>query len=44
MSRKVSELEKIKQSYEVLENERTKLKILLTGKDKKIEQKEREAL
>lgn len=42
LSRRGVELEKIKQSYEGLENEKTKLKILMLSKDKKIEQRERE--
>lgn len=42
LSRKCLDLEKVKQNYDAIDNEKTKLKILMQSKDKKIEQKDRE--
>jgi 16S rRNA C1402 (ribose-2'-O) methylase RsmI len=42
LSKKCLELEKLKSSFDLQENEKTKLKILMQSKEKKIEQKERE--
>ncbi len=36
LAQKVAEFDKLKQTYDTLDNEKTKLKILLSGKDKKI--------
>ena len=41
LSRKCLELEKLKQTFDIVENEKTKLKILMQSKEKKIEQKDR---
>lgn len=35
-------MEKLKQTFDIVENEKTKLKILMQSKEKKIEQKDRE--
>ena len=42
LSRKCIELEKCKALCDTIDNEKTKLKILMQGKEKKIEQKERD--
>ena len=39
LSRKCLELEKLKASFDLVENEKIKLKILMQSKDKKVEQK-----
>ena len=41
LSKKCLELQKLKQTFDIIENEKTKLKILMQSKDKKIEQKQR---
>ena len=42
LSRKCLEMEKLKSSFDLIDNEKTKLKILMQSKEKKIEQKDRE--